>query len=64
MLICLYNNLKIVPGFLSLLDKHIKESLLTNFSQGMDFLTDPSLELMNDVLICKGTVQQPDGRLI
>lgn len=43
-----------VPGFLKLFDEHIKQTLIKNYRECTDYLTDPAIELMNDVLICKG----------
>ncbi|XP_021955287.2 uncharacterized protein LOC110851714 isoform X2 [Folsomia candida] len=45
---------KMVPGFLKLFDEHIKQTLIKNYRECTDYLTDPAIELMNDVLICKG----------
>lgn len=53
-----------VPGFLKLFDEHIKQTLIRNYRECTDFLTDPAIELMNDVLICKGKSVVPVSKLI
>lgn len=50
----IYFCFQMVPGFLKLFDEHIKQTLIKNYRECTDYLTDPAIELMNDVLICKG----------
>ncbi|CAL8106388.1 unnamed protein product [Orchesella dallaii] len=47
---------KLLPPFLECLDEHISVILMRHYKECTDYTTDPALELMNGIIICKADI--------